>query len=725
MGELVHEHIEIEGSEVVLKPKNDKAPKKTHTGLGTNKRPFIYDVNTKNISFIQTSVDLERLGIQNNKFMLKLYDSSLVGVDPHSLDLTDEQRQRIILESVVNPWYFVRECVRIPHQGTTGIPFMLHRANLASLYLFFNNIDNYLTIPRQKGKTVAAVTGTLWAYLLGTSNSQIMYINKDLEAANDNLQKLKEYRDSLPEYMRSKEAIDTEGNIIKGRDNVKSITNPINKNSIVTKPSARSIEAASKIGRGNSQPIQYFDEVEFTPFIATILKASGPAFKTASENASMNNAPYGRIFTSTPGDLDTQSGQDALQILKGCGRWTEKMYDMTRKQLHEYVEVNAENGIIYIEYDYKQLGEGEKWLNQMSKLLLYVRTDIKREIHLQRIHGSNSNPFSPEDIDALYDLMQKPIREVVINDKFRLDFYDKIDKSKIYVAGVDCSMGVGLDNNAITFVDPDTNKPVAEFKSPYVGPVDFRKFIMEAVTTYMPRTILCIEKNMGGYVLVDELLHTHLKNNIYYERVSDITKTHDKSIQRGQVYEAMQRRYQGVATTGKSRELMMHILTTQMIDQKELFVTQNITKDISGLVRKNNRIDHGPGSHDDSLMSYLIARYVIDHGKNLHSYGYVPGVNRVKKIQKEKAYDELLDELPEELRDQFIQYVDPRKRADDEFKELERARLEAEKELRELGVEDKTPSTPIRVDGLRAEVPWDLFDDLNSTDDLDDMDSLW
>ena len=81
------------------------------------KLPFIYDVYTKNLSFIQTSKDLANLGVKNNKFFLKLYDKELLGVNPYSPSITQEQIKRIIIECVRNPWYYLRELARIPASG--------------------------------------------------------------------------------------------------------------------------------------------------------------------------------------------------------------------------------------------------------------------------------------------------------------------------------------------------------------------------------------------------------------------------------------------------------------------------------------------------------------------------------------------------------------------------------------------------------------------------------
>ena len=89
-----------------------------------------------------------------------------------------------------------------------------------------------------------------------------MFSNKSLEDANNNLARLKVLRGMLPSYLQATEIISEEGKIIKGVDNVKSISNPVNNNKIVTKPSATSKAAADNIGRGNTQTMQYYDEVK-------------------------------------------------------------------------------------------------------------------------------------------------------------------------------------------------------------------------------------------------------------------------------------------------------------------------------------------------------------------------------------------------------------------------------------------------------------------------------
>ena len=86
----------------------------------------IIDVQTRNLSFLQTAKDLKILGIKNNVFFLQLFDPALQGIDPHNPHLPEEIQMRIINECLINPWYFLREVVRIPEQGGSGIPYQLN-----------------------------------------------------------------------------------------------------------------------------------------------------------------------------------------------------------------------------------------------------------------------------------------------------------------------------------------------------------------------------------------------------------------------------------------------------------------------------------------------------------------------------------------------------------------------------------------------------------------------
>lgn len=173
-------------------------------------RPYI-DYNTHNTSFVRMAVLLRRMGLLNHYFFLSLYDKSLIGVDPHSPDLTTDQKLRIMYESKRNFWYWLREVVRIPVVGQEkGIPFILNRGNLAFYWSLFNDVDIAYIQPRQTGKTIGVQVVVAYFMYIWGNNLDVGMFTKDTTLVQDNVTRLKGIRDCLPAWMLTKSSGDGE-----------------------------------------------------------------------------------------------------------------------------------------------------------------------------------------------------------------------------------------------------------------------------------------------------------------------------------------------------------------------------------------------------------------------------------------------------------------------------------------------------------------------------------
>ena len=375
-----------------------------------------------------------------------------------------------------------------------------------------------------------------------------------------------------------------------------------------------------------------------------------PAYNTASENAKRNNAIYCRIFTSTPGDLDTSSGQDALAVVENTCRWSETFYDKPIDEVKEYIEVNSANNIVYMEYSYTQLGKDETWFNKVCALLNNNPLKIKREIFLQRMRGSSQSPYEAEDLARIEELKGKIREEIYINKLFKLDIYEPLDRKLCYFVGVDVANGYGEDNSAVTVMNPYTLKPVAEFKSPNIGVKDLIKFLYVLIKKHLPRSILAIERNANGEAVLDHLRDTEIRGNIYFDNSKDIVGSNidDKLDAQGMLArDAKRRKLYGIYTEGKSRELMFSLLEGHITEHKDKFVTINIIDDLMKLVRtKTGKIAAGIGFHDDSIMSFLMCLYLYYYGNNLHRFGFVRGqLPDEEDRNKGMTYDQIEDYL--------------------------------------------------------------------------------
>jgi len=206
-------------------------------------RNYYVHITTKNKSFLEVSKILEANGIQNNKFMLALFDIGLDGVDLFDPDLTEPMMARIIAEIIRNPWYFLREVVRIPVSGGS-IPYEMHLGNLFLTWCMVSNINCYLLLPRQNYKTVSACAMYLWIYAFATSNSHILFFNKDLRDSQNNLKRLKDLQDELPEWIRDGVLTDS----INDRNAIEYILSAHRNNRIDPKPPGKDVSHADKLG---------------------------------------------------------------------------------------------------------------------------------------------------------------------------------------------------------------------------------------------------------------------------------------------------------------------------------------------------------------------------------------------------------------------------------------------------------------------------------------------
>ena len=464
-----------------------------------------------------------------------------------------------------------------------------------------------------------------WGYLFGTSNSQFIYINKSGDDAKLNLKRTQDQIDLLPVYMRCESIMDDDGKRVKAKKNATELRNPINKNDIIVKPKATSYEAALSIARGLTSALHFYDEPEFTNYIKTIIVNSVSTYQTAAENAKRNHALYGRVLTCTPGDLDTKQGLEAQELLANTAEWTERLYDMNEEQIGKWMDAQGEdfNRIVYIEYSYKQIGKTEEWLRDISAKIGDKLT-VRREILLQRLHGSSLSPFDQEDIEYIVSTKQVPIDELWLLEYYKIDIYRRLEKHIPYIIGVDCSTGTGDDNNAITILNPYTVCPDAEFKCSYIGETAYENLIKE-IMKVLPKAVLVIERNSMGDGIIDHLLHSPISNRLYFDKARDLV---DENMRANETVESMlkkqasKKKYYGVYTGTQSRDDMMAILARHVSEYKEKFITKNIIGDLSGLVRTSSgKVEAGPGFHDDSIMSYLIALYVYYHGNNLLMFG--------------------------------------------------------------------------------------------------------
>lgn len=619
-------------------------------------------MSTTNQSFLDMHYYLKDRGIKNHDFFLVLLDPDLASINPRDPKLNSFMKQKILRECLFNYWYFLREIVRIPDQGGqvgSGVKYQLHRGNLAMNFGFVRNWNMFVEFPRQNFKTISALCRKLWVFNFGTSNSEMMFINKKHDDSKENLARFKELREALPSYLRMDQQYGKDGKKLKVKNSIETLEHPTNGNSIRTMASARNKVSANSLGRGLTQPLQWYDEYAFIPYVGIIYQSATPAFKTASMNAARNNSPYGILITTTPGDLTTDEGLEAYYTKDDATKFDETFYDKSDMQLKELLSKNENSSFVYIRYTYQQLGRDEKWFKDICILMKKNWSAIRREVLLEWSKASDNSPFKKEDLNIVKGLLREPIRTITICNYYQFEIYEQINLRYPPIIGVDVSGGFKRDSSAITIIDSKTTKVFATFNCNYISTDDLARVIYELVTKYMPNAVVNIERNGGfGSSVLSKLMKTNIKKNLYYEikdRVVEERFTNGistKAKQRTKVY--------GLDSTKSIRDLLMEILRERMEYHKDKFVSPILYRELEGLeVKRNGKIEHSNNTHDDQVFSYLLGLYVWYEGNNLMELYGIDKTN-IKS-------DSILDGAISDISEQFTDIVSEMEMSDNEL----------------------------------------------------------
>lgn len=571
---------------------------------------MIYDISTKNLSFVRMAKKLKTLyNVRNNKFMLELYNEELQGIDPFTV--TDPYTQALIVDEITrNFWYFLREVARVPQEGSdTGISFQLNIGNMAAAYCCYHNISHMLVLPRQVGKTVVEVMFSLWVFLFAGQYIKETYLHKAQSGSVDNLRRLKQYKELLPQWLVA--LVSTSND----KDNLETKSSELRHNTIVALSSAANDSAADKLGRGSSTAMVYLDELAFLERNEIVMNALIPAWATSSEVAKRNGAPYGIRITTTPNSLALPHAAYCHNKIKAKAyRFTNSFYDIPEAELETFVRKNSGNDFVYIEFSWQECDKTQDWYDKQCRLIGDAGI-IKRELLCVWPESSEGNIFTEEELDAIKYWCKSPVNTMTING-YEIQFFEHPNLRKNYIISCDVAGGLSLDRSIMLFIDPEDFRVVGLFQNERIGVDNFKELIRETVSMYFTHALLNIENNSYGLGIVDALS----KDPLIMDRMvrETVERLGEKKISNGSIQKTKTKRIvYGTSTTSESRKLMFEMLPAIVRDEPQVFVADEFYSELKNLVRnpRTLKVEARTGAHDDIIMAYLITRYAIMYGK--------------------------------------------------------------------------------------------------------------
>lgn len=632
---------------------------------------IVYQYNTKNQSWIRMHYLLKLLGVKNNKFFLALYHEELLNVDPHSPDITPYQAALIANECLVNPWYYFREVIRIPQQGAPACPFRLDRATLALLWTVFNDIDAFITVPRQICKTVTSLAIVSYLFYIGGYNINIALLAKDRKLVTENISRMKNIRECFPVYLISTSGDDT--------DNKEGLSYNILKNKITTYVARSDEYGADNLGRGMSTPIQVWDEFGYFKNNRVSYSAAVSATNAAVDSARSAGMPTFNILATTAAMLDTDEGTFAYSILSDAMRFNEKLYDCEDKEkLIRVIEKSTTDGtrMIYITFSYLQLNKTHAWLREKTIRAKSTPDQIDTDYLNIWKHGSENSVLSP----TILKLMKSSCKEAYIPDMSQdyvvrwyvtKDQYNEPDFiHRPFIIGMDCSENIGRDYTAFVIIDPTDMSVVATCRCNESNLIEMGRYVVSLLVMF-DKAVFIPERNHTGVTILDvvfdefqrlgispyrRIFNTAIQNRYSDNKMSFINIAATKLT-------GEERRLFGFRTHGgvtkNTRDLLykqvlkkaVHINATKMHDSC-------LVDEMSHLEIRNGRIDHNVKGHDDMVISYLLACYFVFHGDNIEMYGIDSSEFLSNVIEHEDNPDEAYRQREQMTIRKQIQHLD-------------------------------------------------------------------
>jgi len=331
---------------------------------------------------------------------------------------TDEQIREFAAcaDPVTGPMYFMDNFFYIQHPTRGRMlyhPFDYQRRLIDTYHKYRFSIS---MMPRQTGKSTSAAGYLLW-YAMFVPDSTILVAAHKYTGSQEIMQRIRYAYESVPDHIRAG-AVD------------------YNKGSLTFDNGSRIVSATTteNTGRGMSISLLYADEFAFVrPTIATEFWTSiSPTLATGGK----------AIITSTP-----NSDEDQFALLwKGANRCVDEYGNPTS------VGINGFKA--YRSFWNEHPDRDESWAQQQRAALGSDR--FRREMDCEFI-------INDETLIAPAKLIELEGRDPIYKTG-EVRWYKKPQRDRIYVIGLDPSLGTGGDPAAIQVFEANTTEQVAEWR---------------------------------------------------------------------------------------------------------------------------------------------------------------------------------------------------------------------------------------------------------------------
>lgn len=518
--------------------------------------------------------------------------------------------------------------------------------------------------------TIGAITLSSWVlYVNGYNMSMTMLTHSD-KLVQENVKRLKDIRASLPPYMVMKSGDDI--------DNKQGLDYKALRNSYLTYIGQKDKQAANRVGRGSTSPSIHFDELAFIPNIRITFPAIMAATNRARVNAANAGMIHSNIYTTTAGDPSTDDGAFAHDLIKKAFAFTEKLYDCADiEAAQQMVSINSTIKLVNGTFSYLQLGYTTEWFKDTIARNATPPDEVQRD-YLNNWVCMAKNPIIPKEVLDTMSQTRKPDPDFqeIIGD-YVISWYvpearvrSKSFREGLFFLGMDSSENIGRDFTTFVCIDPKTLSTIFTFRCNDSNTTKIGMLVARILNDF-PRMLFIPERKNSGVFITDMVImsmaragqnpFTRIYNRIVQDRQYD--EFRGVNLNDPHLYESTMRRYLGFMTTGTTRDVLYkQVLHRAASLARDRVYNPDLISELSGLQASNGRIDHRAGKHDDMVIAWLLACFVVFEGRNLElygiskdellktiDYGYTDGVAQ-EKIEEQMMLREELKEVESKIR---------------------------------------------------------------------------
>ena len=259
--------------------------------------------------------------------------------------------------------------------------------------------------------------------------------------------------------------------------------------------------------------------------------------------------------------------------------------------------IEGDNGWAHDKIKWNEIpGRDEAWA-QATKTAIGSADAWLQEFECEFIHSGESTL----DDELFEEMMSKVVEPKIILDDGHYKIWEEPDESKVYVAGVDISEGVGVDSSVIQILDiTDIKdiKQVAVYRNNKIPPLEFTNRLYKILRNWGSPLAL-IERNNCGAQVVDRLAV-----DLGYEKIVSYgnKNAHRRNVMRGMIAHT-NTKYKGVLNM---RYFMNEIRVVTIREEETVAELRNFVRYPNGTWKARG------GFHDDRVMAMLYGLFILE-----------------------------------------------------------------------------------------------------------------